>query len=261
MNIEILEENDTKLRFLLEKSSPAFANALRRTMIIEIPIMAIEYVDIEDNTSGLFDEIIAHRIGLIPLTFDKNIYNLPDKCKCDGAGCSRCQVTLVVDKEGPCVVSAHDMKSTADDVIPADLEIPIVELQEGQKFKCEATAQLGFGKKHIKRQAAIASYHYKPIVRVKDGKGAAPSVKACPAKVFAGKDGKASVVDNDACILCMKCTEVSDPGSVAVSADNTSFVFDVESSSGLTTREILLSALDSLEGRTKEFLAAVNKIK
>ena len=70
MNIKILEKSDMKVRFLLEKASPAFANALRRVAKNEVPTLAIEYVDFEENTSGMFDELIAHRLGLIPLTFD-----------------------------------------------------------------------------------------------------------------------------------------------------------------------------------------------
>ena len=45
MNIKILDKSQTRIRFLLEKSNTAFANALRRIMKSEIPTMAVEFVD------------------------------------------------------------------------------------------------------------------------------------------------------------------------------------------------------------------------
>ena len=69
LDIKILKKTNKKMEFILNNADAAFANALRRIMIGEIPTMAVEYVDIEENTSGLFDEVISHRLGLIPLSF------------------------------------------------------------------------------------------------------------------------------------------------------------------------------------------------
>ncbi len=43
------------------------ANALRRIMISRVPTMALDQVTIEENTSEIPDEILAHRLGLVPL--------------------------------------------------------------------------------------------------------------------------------------------------------------------------------------------------
>ena len=50
------------------------ANALRRIMISEIPTVAIEKVVIWQNTSIIPDENLAHRMGLIPLNADANLF-------------------------------------------------------------------------------------------------------------------------------------------------------------------------------------------
>ena len=46
------------------------ANAIRRS-VLEIPVMAIDEVEIIKNDSALYDENIAHRIGLIPIKTEK----------------------------------------------------------------------------------------------------------------------------------------------------------------------------------------------
>ena len=221
MKVKILEKSENRIKFLLEDSNVAFANALRRTMKNEVPTMAIEDVDFEENTSGLFDELIAHRLGLIPLTFDRKTYNMKDGCKCDGKGCSRCEVTLVLERQGPCTVRAGDMKSTADDVRPADANIPIVELLDNQRVRFEAIAQLGLGRDHAKWQAAHVGYRYKPSKFRGDMKELAER-----------EDEK---------------------------MDDTSFIFDVESVSGLPAKDVVESALDVLEERTEELLSEVKK--
>ena len=70
MEIEFASLDDSLARFTLSGASTAFANAFRRAMIGEVPTLAIEDVRIYDNTSALFDEMLAHRIGLIPLRTD-----------------------------------------------------------------------------------------------------------------------------------------------------------------------------------------------
>ncbi|MBI4018030.1 MAG: DNA-directed RNA polymerase subunit D [Candidatus Aenigmarchaeota archaeon] len=171
MKLRILDNSDKRVSFVLEESDAGFANALRRIMANEIPTMAVENVDFEENSSGAFDEIIAHRIGLVPLTYNRKIHRTKDDCKCDGKGCSQCEVVLALEKTGPCMVKAGDFKSTDDSVQPTDPEIPIVELFENQRLKLEATAQLGFGKEHAKWQAAVVGYKNPVAGRPEDPQG------------------------------------------------------------------------------------------
>lgn len=49
------------------------ANALRRVMIAEVPTVAIEHVYIVNNTSIIQDEVLSHRLGLIPLAVDPRL--------------------------------------------------------------------------------------------------------------------------------------------------------------------------------------------
>ena len=248
MKLQILKKSGTKLDFMLEGTDNAFANALRRVMMSEVATMAVETVDIEDNTSGLFDEALAQRLGLIPLTFDKKLYNVKSECKCDGRGCSRCEVSFALEATGPGIVKAGDMKSDSEVKSPYP-DIPIVELLENQHVKLVAIAQLGFGKEHAKWQASVVGYQNIPIVRVTDASD--KIVDVCPTKVFEKKDSRVKVVREKDCILCMRCVEVSD--GVTVSAQEDGFIFNVESVSGLEATEILSSALDVLEEKADTF--------
>ena len=160
MKIKITTQNDNLIKFNLEDSDVAFASALRRVMMSEVPVLAVEWVDFHENSSAIYDEVIAHRLGLIPLKFDPKTYTEHENCICEGKGCSQCQVYFVVDKKGPCVVYSGDLKSTDETVKPTDDRFPIAELLEGQNLKLDAIAQLGKGKDHTKWQAAIAAYKY-----------------------------------------------------------------------------------------------------
>ncbi len=157
MKLEILELKDRKAKFVLSEVTPAFANSLRRAMISDVPKMAIDYVDIYDNTSVLFDEMLSLRLGLIPIKTNADMYHLPAECDCKGAGCALCQVSLTLSAEGPCVVHSRDMKSSDPETVPADANIPIVELKAGQKVVLTAVARLGNGKEHAKFQPVCAS--------------------------------------------------------------------------------------------------------
>src|SRR6267143_1138841 len=77
MDIKLLTKEQDTIRFVLSDVSPAFANALRRIILAEVPVMAIEDVMILENSSVMYDEILAHRLGLIPITTDQT-YNLPE---------------------------------------------------------------------------------------------------------------------------------------------------------------------------------------
>ena len=74
MKIVIVKYDDNDLEFDMIGVSPAVANAFRRLMLSEVPSMAIEKVHIYNNTSIIQDEVLAHRLGLIPLKADPRFF-------------------------------------------------------------------------------------------------------------------------------------------------------------------------------------------
>jgi DNA-directed RNA polymerase subunit D len=160
MKVSNVEKKDNKLDFVLEDTTPAFANALRRIMLAEVPVLAIDDVTIFENNSPLYDEVLAHRIGLLAIKTDLKTFKLPSECTCKGKGCPKCQVSFTLVKKGPGTVYSGDLKPSDPKTIVADKNIPLTKLNEGQKIKIEAIAMLGQGKVHAKWQAAVVSYGY-----------------------------------------------------------------------------------------------------
>lgn len=263
MEVEILEKNDTKIKFLFSGVKDSFAGALRRIMVSETPTMAIEWVEFKKSDSVMPDEILANRLGQIPLTYDKKAYNMPSECKCEGKGCSRCQVKLSLKKKGPSIAYSDDLKSTDKSVVPAIEKIPIVELFEDQELQFNAIAQLGLGKDHAKWKGAVVGYKNLPKIKINDidKKDLQKFVDVCPRNVFNIEDSKLVVTTPVKCILCMQCVEASRKGEVEVTPVEDAFVFNIESVSGLKADEIVLLAAEILGNKMKEFQKALKKIK
>ena len=156
IKVKVLEETAGSVTLQLEGIDRSYANAVRRFCISEVPAMAIDDVVILENSSVLYDEILAHRLGMIPIKTDLDRYNLPEDCDCGNPlGCHKCRVLFVLDAKGKDKVStifSGDLVSEDRDVRPVSESIPLVKLAQGQSVKLEAYARLGKGKEHAKWQ-------------------------------------------------------------------------------------------------------------
>ena len=161
MEINVLEADNSKVRVLLNGVDRVYANAVRRFALSEVPVMAIDDVVILENTSMMYDEVLAHRLGLIPIYTDLSRYTLPEECDCKSElGCSRCRVLFVLDAaatDKPKTIYSGDLVSEDKETKPISPNIPIVKLAPGQKIKLEAYAKLGRGKEHAKWQPATVA--------------------------------------------------------------------------------------------------------
>ncbi len=272
MDIKILKLEDYSAKFILSGVTPAYANALRRSMISEVPTLAIDEVNIFENTSVLFDEVLALRIGLIPLKSDLESYRYPNECECE-SGCPQCQVSLTLSAEGPRIVYSGDLQSSDPKVIPSDTSIPIIELKgyplskDGtklppQKIVLEAIARLGQGKDHAKWQPAVAcGYKNLPKIVISekcDGCGAC--VKECPRKILK-LNGKLKVIEEAECSFCKLCEEACDVEALKVQEDKVSFVFSVESDGSLPVTELITRGAEILKQKSKELSEGLKAIE
>jgi DNA-directed RNA polymerase subunit D len=260
LDVKILEEKDNTLRFLLKGTGHAYANALRRAMMAEVPVMAIEDVIIIENTSVLYDEVIAHRLGLIPIKTDLDAYVLPEECDCKSElGCSKCRASFTLEAEAvdePVMIYSSALQAEGD-ATPVSGGIPIVKLAPMQKLKIEAYARLGRGLEHAKWQPVSAcAYKYLPKVTLNAENLANPDevIQVCPSDVYAqDPESKITVRDELACTLCMDCVEKAVPVDpkktfpVKIEGDETSYLFYVESTGAIPPKRIAEEAAKVLD--------------
>jgi len=147
MKVKIKDEKDDEMTFTLENAEISFANAIRRTAMSRVKTFAITSVVFYENTSSIFDEFIANRLGLIPLT-------TPEDYDDDE------EITLTLEKQGPGTVLSGDIKTTDRRVGVALDNIPVIKLAEGQVLRVEAKAKVGNALDHARHQPGIISYDY-----------------------------------------------------------------------------------------------------
>jgi DNA-directed RNA polymerase subunit D len=264
MEVRVLEndKDEGKLSFILKDVDVAFANTLRRIIVEEVPTMAIEDVEFRKNSSILYDEMIAHRLGLIPLKTELKSYNLPEKCKCEGKGCARCQLKMTLKPaKGGGMVYASEIKTKDSAIKPAYGKMPIVKLLKGQELELEATAILGKGKDHAKWVPALVYYKYKPVIEIGDVKNPEAVVEACPLSIFEIKNNKLAV-DKDklfSCNLCEACVD-ADP-NIRINSSKREFIFYMESWGQLTCKEIINEAVRIFDEKMDEFSSVLKKAK
>mgnify|MGYP001626164805 FL=1 len=146
MQIKFLENSPFAVRFTISGINAAFANAIRRIAMGSVPTFAIDTVTFYENTSAMFDEYIAHRIGLIPIITPSKGYDEKDK------------ILFSLEAEGPKTVYSSELKSEDKKVKVANEKIPIIKLAEGQHIRLEGTAVMGTGSRHAKFQPGYITY-------------------------------------------------------------------------------------------------------
>lgn len=264
-DIQLIEKDKKsgRVTFYLKHSNAAFANSLRRFTVEAVPTLAIEDVEFTKNNSALYEEIIAHRLGLIVLETDLQTYNLPSQCKCKGEGCARCSVKITLSAKGPCTVYADDLKIKDPKIKPAQPKTLIAKLLKGQELEFEATAILGQGKQHIKWSPCQVWYKHKPIIEIDEKKctNAEATAQSCPVSVYDAKDGKLSINKNNylKCHFCNVCVETAENNSVKVNKSEEEFVFYLEPWGQLTPTEIITSATDQFRELLKEVDEKISK--
>ncbi|KAJ9182500.1 hypothetical protein P3X46_006491 [Hevea brasiliensis] len=222
--VEVIRLTKDDMEFDMIGIDAAIANAFRRILISELPTMAIEKVLIANNTSLIQDEVLSHRLGLIPINADprlfeylsandtpneKNtiVFKLHVHCKPGEPRCTVYSEELKWLPNGSEFIKESEKVDTkpstytsfscsqnslqnfsSNPISPTEDKIIIAKLGPGQEIELEAHAVKGMGKTHAKwSPVATAWYRMLPevvLLEEVEDEIAEELKKKCPVKVF-----------------------------------------------------------------------------
>ncbi|WP_058365793.1 DNA-directed RNA polymerase subunit D [Haloparvum sedimenti] len=243
-DVQYIERDDRSARVLIRGLTPAFANGIRRAMIADVPTFSIDTVRFVENSSVMFDEMIGLRLGLVPLTTPLDEFEVGD------------EVTLALDVEGPATAYSGDIETSEPMVEPADDNVPIIELKEGQRIELEADAVLDTGKEHAKHQGGVSvGYRHLQHVTVDGDRGEFDEDETNVLRgVIETEDGDivpTAAFDHD-------LSEKYPGKELTVEDVPGAFVFHIETDGSLSVEELLLRAIDTIEERADELHTKVS---
>ncbi|CAI5710847.1 unnamed protein product [Peronospora destructor] len=276
VKVKIQSLTDDEVVFDLIGVDAAIANALRRILLAEVPTMAIEHVYIWNNSSIIQDEVLAHRLGLVPLNVDPREFqafsdNGEAEATDENTIVFKLDVTCTFDPDHPkdptkaihSSVYSRDLEWVPQgnqeerfgSIRPVHEEILIAKLRPGQSIALEAHCRKGVGKDHAKfSPVATASYRLLPKVELMEkveGADAKRLVDECPMGLFDIEDicgvPTAVVKDERSCTMCRNC--VRDPTwneKIRLGRQSDHFIFSIESVGMINPEELLPDALNVL---------------
>lgn len=286
--IDIVRLTADELEFDMVGIDAAIANAFRRILLSEVPTMAIEKVHIYNNTSIIQDEVLAHRLGLIPIKADPRLFEY----KQEGDGEGTAEDTIEFQLKVKCTRNPGVKESTDPDELykdhkvttkhlkwvpvgnqaqifkegdlrPVHDDILIAKLRPGQELDLRLFCVKGLGQDHAKfSPVATASYRLLPeisLLRPIEGEKAVQLQKCFSPGVIEiddiGGRKKARVAHprRDTCSReVFRHDELKDIVKLSKVRDH--FIFSVESTGVLPPEVLMSQAVQVLMGKCRDFL-------
>ncbi|KAJ8903407.1 hypothetical protein NDN08_004515 [Rhodosorus marinus] len=276
LKVKILEKEKDRIVFELIGIDAPIANTIRRILLSEVPTMAIEKVSFFANSSVIHEEILAHRLGLIPLDVDPNLFDYME----EGAEPSevnalkfrlkvQCTKVAAVPAEAKPSLKYHnsDVFSSmlewepigeqaevfgSKPPKPVNDDILIAKLRPGQEIDLEVLAVKGISKDHAKwSPVATAFYRMLPQVELLksiEGADAIELKDMCPSNCFdIEESGKAVAVRPGQCTMCRECIRHGDwEEKIRLSRVRDHFIFSIESTGAIAPEDLFMRALQVL---------------
>jgi DNA-directed RNA polymerase subunit D len=229
--MESIEIANEKIVFTTDVNV-SLANAIRRS-VGEIDVLAIDECDIYKNDSALYDEVIAHRLGLVSLKNQKMKKDQTVEFKFKAKGKDDGEMVLAGIMGGEIVYP----------------ETPIVLLAKDQELEIVARARVGKGIDHAKFMPGLVYYKHLPKIKVSSEGEKQTELVALYPEVFEMYGEKVKVKDAWRCELDSKDME-SYPG-VDIEFDD-KLVFVIESWGQMDAKKIFVEACKSLKDNLNE---------
>lgn len=168
--IKFIKKNKHCIEFETKNVHVSFLNAIRRIVLTEIPSLAFDKILFEKYSCGMNEDMLAHRISLVPICFSNINLKHPGQCTCVNLGCNKCEIEfdLEVKNQENCIQNVHcsDLVSSSDSVkilsYPDNNNgILLCQLHPKEVIKLKAKAVLGYGKDHEKWSHVTVCYFKK----------------------------------------------------------------------------------------------------
>jgi len=260
----------------------SFINSIRRSLVSMVPCLAIHEVDFHmgslgsyveeesgeekeyESISAMFNEIVAHRIGMLPIPTDaKTIEAFGDSVNDDS---KQPDIMYSLHKQGPCTVYSGDLEPVNGDTslnIP-ETSVPIVKLTEGQAILVYAKAKMGTAKQHTKWQTAVAPRFYQaPTLTVSSGKGSKNVIDVVGKENFK-KKGKNHIIEDPVKAheaikkLESLWNDEAAQKTITITRNKTHFILEFETTGAMEAKLALEQALKSLDAHCKDFMTSID---
>ena len=282
MKVNVRKMEDCYAQVEFKDVNYSFVNSVRRSLVSMVPCLAIHevdfhmgslgsYVDEEsgeereyESISAMFNEIISHRIGMLPIpTGEKTVEAFADSIDDDS---KQPDIMYSLHKQGPCTVYSGDLEPVSGDdslVIP-ESKVPLVKLGEGQAILVYAKAIMGNAKKHAKWQCVVAPRFYQaPALTVSSGRGSKTVLETVGKSKFK-KKGKNQIIDDpveahEALRKLEKLWNNQDAqDSIEVATKKDHFIFEFETNGAMKAKLALEQALKALDKHCNEFTSSID---
>ena len=256
MDVSLIKKEGHRVSLEISETNHITLNTLRRLILEEVPTLAIEEVHFLKNSSALYDEMIALRLGLVPLKTDLDSYVFPEQGKRENDPSTFVNFKLKV--PGPATVYAEDLKSQDPKIVAVYPKLVITKLLKNQQLELEAKAILGNGLQHMKFSPGLAYYHHKYKVAVKQ-KDPGSFRNKYPPQIFDGS-GKIDAKLINTVPLIDACKYVNSE-IVDVKEEKDTFEFHFESWGQLEIKEVFSKAIKIFQEKLDTFEKELKKIK
>ncbi|KAJ1611845.1 RNA polymerase III C5 subunit [Cryptosporidium canis] len=284
IDIKVNELRNDYINFDISGIDASIANALRRILLVEIPTVAIETVQIYQNNGVIQDEVLAHRLGLIPMLIDPNTIEFrseDEDLNEKNSVCFRLNVRCTRDDIN------HDKGITSKAIYSKDLvwvplsdsqkkkfgsnpprvvmdDILITKLRPGQSIEAILYCEKNIGRVHAKwSPVCTASYRLLPEFGFPNGPISGPDAqrlrdKVCPMKVFDIEEATGNVFAKNPrnCTTCRACIEQF-PNQIKLLKDKFHFIFSIETTGSIPPVELVKTAIDILRKKGEKIKSSV----
>jgi len=261
MQLSLIHKNSEKTDYYVSvKGTDVYIlNAIRRSVVSLTPTMAIDKIEFRKNSSIMYDEVMAHRLGLVPLKTDLKNYDMITKPEDEESLKCVCSLTLSV--KGPKTVYSGDLKSSDPAIAPVFDNMPIVKLLKGQEVQFEAKAVLGVGRTHMKWAPGIVTYKHMPVVTIKNPDVAALKESLPEDSALEIKGDKVTV--NEEKLYTTPYLDAFMDESVVegveVSKKDDEFILHAESFGQLSVKDMMVTGIDVLKEKLADLGSALKQ--